>query len=47
MMRVTDLTNKNAVIYTEEGNFDRQASGEVRAFGVRLSYHRDTRVKGE
>ncbi|HEY2685166.1 MAG TPA: TonB-dependent receptor plug domain-containing protein [Steroidobacteraceae bacterium] len=36
---VTNLTNKNAVIYTNEGNFDlRQTVNEPRVIGVRLSY---------
>lgn len=36
---VTNLTNKNAVIFTNEGNFDlRQTVNEPRVFGVRLSY---------
>jgi outer membrane receptor protein involved in Fe transport len=36
---ITNLTNKNAVIYTNEGNFDlRQTVNEPRVFGVRLSY---------
>ncbi len=36
---ITNLTDKNAVIYTNEGNFDlRQTVNEPRVFGVRLSY---------
>jgi outer membrane receptor protein involved in Fe transport len=36
---ITNLTNKTAVIYTNEGNFDlRQTVNEPRVFGVRLSY---------
>jgi outer membrane receptor protein involved in Fe transport len=36
---ITNLANKNAVIYTNEGNFDlRQKVNEPRVFGVRLSY---------
>jgi iron complex outermembrane receptor protein len=36
---ITNLTNKNAVIYTNEGNFDlRYTRNEPRVFGVRLSY---------
>jgi outer membrane receptor protein involved in Fe transport len=36
---ITNLLNKNAVIYTNEGNFDlRQTVNEPRVFGVRLSY---------
>ncbi|HEX4153748.1 MAG TPA: TonB-dependent receptor plug domain-containing protein [Steroidobacteraceae bacterium] len=36
---ITNLTNKNAVIYTNEGNFDlRQTVNEPRVFGMRLSY---------
>jgi iron complex outermembrane recepter protein len=36
---ITNLANKNAVIYTNEGNFDlRQTVNEPRVFGVRLSY---------
>jgi iron complex outermembrane receptor protein len=36
---ITNLLNKNAVIYTNEGNFDlRQTVNEPRVFGLRLSY---------
>jgi iron complex outermembrane recepter protein len=36
---ITNLANKNAVIYTNEGNFDlRQTVNEPRVFGVRLTY---------
>jgi outer membrane receptor protein involved in Fe transport len=36
---ITNLLNKNAVIYTNEGNYDlRQTVNEPRVFGVRLSY---------
>ena len=36
---ITNLTNKNAVIYTNEANFDlRETVNEPRTFGVRLSY---------
>lgn len=36
---ISNLTNKNAVIYTNEGNFDlRQTVNEPRVFGVRLAY---------
>ena len=36
---ITNLTNKNAVIYTNEGNYDlRQTVNEPRVFGMRLSY---------
>ena len=36
---ISNLLNKNAVIYTNEGNFDlRQTVNEPRVFGVRLSY---------
>ena len=36
---ITNLTDKNAVIYTNEGNFDlRQTRNEPRVFGLRLSY---------
>jgi iron complex outermembrane receptor protein len=36
---ITNLLNKEAVIYTNEGNFDlRQTVNEPRVFGVRLSY---------
>jgi outer membrane receptor protein involved in Fe transport len=36
---VTNLTNKNAVIYTNEGNFDlRYTRNEPRVFGLRVSY---------
>jgi len=36
---ITNLANKNAVIYTNEGNFDlRQTVNEPRVFGARLIY---------
>jgi len=36
---ITNLTNKNAVIYTNEGNFDlRYTRNEPRVFGLRFSY---------
>jgi iron complex outermembrane recepter protein len=36
---ITNLANKNAVIFTNEGNFDlRQTVNEPRVFGARLSY---------
>jgi outer membrane receptor protein involved in Fe transport len=36
---VSNLTNKNAVIFTNEGNYDlRQTVNEPRVFGMRLSY---------
>jgi outer membrane receptor protein involved in Fe transport len=36
---ITNLTNKNAVIYTNEGNYDlRQTRNEPRVFGVHLAY---------
>jgi iron complex outermembrane recepter protein len=36
---ITNLTNKNAVIYTNEGNYDlRYTRNEPRVLGVRLSY---------
>ena len=36
---ITNLTNKNAVIYTNEGNYDlRQTVNEPRVFGARISY---------
>jgi outer membrane receptor protein involved in Fe transport len=36
---ITNLLNKEAVIYTNEGNFDlRQTVNEPRVFGLRLSY---------
>jgi outer membrane receptor protein involved in Fe transport len=36
---ITNLLNKEAVIYTNEGNFDlRQTVNEPRVFGVRMSY---------
>ena len=35
----TNLTDKNAIIYTNTGNFDlRQTTNEPRVFGLRLSY---------
>jgi iron complex outermembrane receptor protein len=36
---ITNLADKNAVIYTNEGNFDlRQTRNEPRVYGLRLSY---------
>lgn len=36
---ITNLANKNAVVYTNEGNFDlRETVNEPRVFGVRVSY---------
>ena len=36
---VTNLTDKNAIIYTNTGNFDlRYTTNEPRVIGVRLSY---------
>jgi iron complex outermembrane recepter protein len=36
---VTNLANKNAIIYSNTGNFDlRQTTNEPRVFGVRLNY---------
>jgi iron complex outermembrane recepter protein len=36
---ITNLANKNAVIYTNEGNFDlRQTVNEPRVFGARITY---------
>jgi outer membrane receptor protein involved in Fe transport len=44
---ITNLTNKNAVIYTNEGNFDlRETVNEPRVFGVRLSYRFGKAGKG-
>ncbi len=36
---ITNLTDKNAIVYTNTGNFDlRQTTNEPRVFGVRLNY---------
>jgi iron complex outermembrane recepter protein len=36
---ITNLTDKNAIIYTNTGNFDlRETTNEPRTYGVRLSY---------
>ncbi|HWW80233.1 MAG TPA: TonB-dependent receptor, partial [Steroidobacteraceae bacterium] len=36
---ITNLTNKNAILYTNTGNFDlRQTVNEPRVFGLRLNY---------
>ncbi len=36
---ITNLTNKNAIVYTNTGNFDlRETTNEPRIFGVRLNY---------
>ena len=45
---ITNLTNKNAVIYTNEGNFDlRYTRNEPRVFGVRVSYRWGKQSAGE
>jgi len=45
---ITNLTNKNAVIYTNEGNFDlRYTRNEPRVFGARVSYRWGKRGGGE
>ncbi len=37
---ITNLTNKNAIIYSNTGNFDlRLTTNEPRVYGLRLSYH--------
>jgi iron complex outermembrane recepter protein len=44
---ITNLTNKNAVIYTNEGNFDlRYTRNEPRVFGARVSYRWGKRGAG-
>jgi outer membrane receptor protein involved in Fe transport len=36
---ITNLANKNAIIFTNTGNYDvRQTTNEPRVFGVRLNY---------
>ena len=36
---ITNLADKNAIIYTNTGNFDlRQTTNEPRVFGLRLNY---------
>jgi iron complex outermembrane recepter protein len=36
---VTNLANKNAIIYTNTGNFDlRQTTNQPRVFGLRVNY---------
>jgi outer membrane receptor protein involved in Fe transport len=36
---VTNLANKNAIIYTNTGNYDlRETTNEPRVFGLRLNY---------
>ena len=38
-MYVTNLTDKNAIIYTNTGNYDiRQTTNQPRVIGVRLNY---------
>jgi len=45
---VTNLGNKNAIIYTNTGNFDlRQTTNEPRVFGLRLNYRFGKVVEGE
>jgi len=45
---IANLTNKNAIIYTNEGNFDlRQTRNEPRVFGLRLSYRWGKGARGE
>jgi iron complex outermembrane recepter protein len=44
----TNLTDKNAIIYTNTGNFDlRQTTNEPRAYGLRLSYRFGKGAVGE
>jgi outer membrane receptor protein involved in Fe transport len=36
---ITNLTDKNAIVYTNTGNFDlRYTTNEPRVFGLRLNY---------
>jgi outer membrane receptor protein involved in Fe transport len=45
---VTNLTDKNAVIYTNSGNFDiRQTTNEPRVYGVRLNYRFGKEINSE
>jgi outer membrane receptor protein involved in Fe transport len=45
---VTNLANKNAIVYTNTGNFDlRQTVNEPRVYGVRLSYRFGKAAGGE
>ena len=45
---ITNVTNKNAVIYTNEGNFDlRYTRNEPRVFGLRVSYRWGKAAGGE
>jgi outer membrane receptor protein involved in Fe transport len=38
----TNLTDKNAIVYSNTGNFDlRETTNEPRVFGLRLSYRFD------
>jgi iron complex outermembrane recepter protein len=45
---VTNLANKNAVIYTNTGNFDvRETTNEPRVFGLRVNYRFGKVIPGE
>jgi iron complex outermembrane recepter protein len=45
---VTNLTDKNAIIYTNTGNFDlRQSTNEPRVYGLRLNYRFGKAAGGE
>jgi iron complex outermembrane recepter protein len=44
---ITNLTDKNAIVYSNTGNFDlRLTTNEPRVFGVRLSYRFGTQASG-
>jgi outer membrane receptor protein involved in Fe transport len=44
---ITNLTDKNAIVYSNTGNFDlRLTTNEPRVFGVRLSYRFGTQGPG-
>ncbi len=44
---ITNLANKNAIIYTNTGNFDlRQTTNEPRVYGLRLSYRFGKQTSG-
>ena len=45
---VTNLADKNAIIYTNTGNFDlRQTTNEPRVFGLRINYRWGKHAGGE
>jgi iron complex outermembrane receptor protein len=45
---ITNLANKNAIVYSNTGNFDlRETTNEPRVFGLRLNYRFGKEVNSE